>query len=157
MRLGRAILAFLLLPGTIAFLVPLGMASATGSWQGFLRWGLPPLGAGIGVLIWCAGIFHVAGRGTLAPWMPPERLVQAGPYRLSRNPMYVAVLLILAGWAIGFGSSLLAGYAGAMAAVFHLRVVLHEEPALARRFGAAWTRYRDQVPRWVGRPRGTAG
>jgi protein-S-isoprenylcysteine O-methyltransferase Ste14 len=42
----------------------------------------------------------VAGRGTLAPWEPPRALVVSGPYRHSRNPMYVAVLVILSRWAV---------------------------------------------------------
>jgi protein-S-isoprenylcysteine O-methyltransferase Ste14 len=63
--------------------------------------------------------------------------------------MYVAVLLILSGWAIGFRSWTLAVYAGAVLVAFHLRIVLHEEPWLARTFGDAWMQYRTRVARWL--------
>ena len=63
--------------------------------------------------------------------------------------MYVGVLLILAGWATTFRSPTLAFYAVAIAVVFHLRVLLGEEPWLARTHGEAWTRYRERVPRWL--------
>lgn len=63
--------------------------------------------------------------------------------------MYVAVLLILTGWAIGYQSWPMALYAVAVAVVFHLRVVLHEEPWLARTFGDVWTQYQAKVPRWL--------
>jgi protein-S-isoprenylcysteine O-methyltransferase Ste14 len=75
--------------------------------------------------------------------------VVVGLYRLSRNPMYVAVLVILAGWAIGFRSPLLWVYALVMLVVFHLRVVFGEEPWLARTHGEQWTQYRARVPRWL--------
>jgi protein-S-isoprenylcysteine O-methyltransferase Ste14 len=99
--------------------------------------------------------FYVAGRGTLAPWAPPRALVVTGLYRFSRNPMYVGVLLILCGWAAGFRSWPLAAYAATIATAFHLRVLLYEEPTLARLFGKDWDHYTRQVPRWIGTPRGS--
>ncbi len=65
--------------------------------------------------------------------------------------MYIAVISILLGWAIGSGSLVLALYAVAVAALFHLRVIFHEEPRLANEFGKEWVRYRADVPRWIGR------
>ncbi len=62
--------------------------------------GVPLLGLGTVLLLWCVRDFYVAGRGTLAPWDPPRHLVTVGLYRVSRNPMYLAVLLVLTGWAI---------------------------------------------------------
>jgi len=88
------------------------------------------------------------GKGTLAPWSPPQRLLQIGLYRHSRNPMYTAVVLILLGWAGAFASrDLLVCTLGAMIG-FHLRVVLSEEPHLARTHGSAWAQYASRVPRW---------
>ena len=63
--------------------------------------------------------------------------------------MYLAVLVILIGWAVGFGSLTLALYAAIVAIAFYLRVVTYEEPILARTFGAEWLTYRDRVPRWL--------
>ena len=64
--------------------------------------------------------------------------------------MYLAVLLVLWGWALGFRSPAIAVYALAVMAAFHLRVVFGEEPWLARTHGKAWARYKAQVPRWLG-------
>lgn len=61
--------------------------------------------------------------------------------------MYIAVLLILAGWAIGFRSWPITLYAFIVMIAFHLRVVLHEEPWLARTFGEVWPPYRQRVSR----------
>jgi protein-S-isoprenylcysteine O-methyltransferase Ste14 len=134
----------------VAFLVPLGIL-APGGIEAFVEpAAVIPLGAGVGLLLSCVREFYVAGRGTLAPWAPPVRLVTSGPYRFSRNPMYVAVLLVLSGWAWGFRSMRLVVYAAAVTLAFHLRVLLHEEPFLNRTHGAVWLRYRARVPRWLG-------
>jgi protein-S-isoprenylcysteine O-methyltransferase Ste14 len=143
----RAATAFLLLPGIVAFVVPWLLLPAQ---RQFHFAGAPLLAIGSALLVWCVRDFCVAGRGTLAPWAPPEHLVTVGLYRLSRNPMYVAVLLILAGWAAAFPTPPLWIYAAFVALSFHLRVVYGEEPWLAQRHGPAWQAYRTRVPRWLG-------
>jgi len=144
----KALLAFLALPGMVAFVVPLLIATQAGSvWR--QPWGLVPLVLGIAVLALTVREFYVAGRGTLAPWSPPRNLVTSGLYRVSRNPMYVGVLLILCGWAIGLQSWPLAIYAAGVAVAVHLRVLLHEEPFLARTHPEAWPAYRARVSRWL--------
>lgn len=92
------------------------------------------------------------GRGTPAPVAPPERLVVGGPFRWTRNPGYVAVLAMLVGQALVFGSAAVLAYAGLVAAAFHAFVVLYEEPTLHRTFGAEYEAYCRRVPRWVPRP-----
>jgi protein-S-isoprenylcysteine O-methyltransferase Ste14 len=104
-------------------------------------------------LLWCVLGFLVEGRGTLAPIDPPRRLVTGRLYQHVRNPMYVGLLTLLAGEAVGFGSIDLTAYAVAVAACVHLFVIGYEEPSLHRRFGAAYDQYRQAVPRWIPRPR----
>jgi protein-S-isoprenylcysteine O-methyltransferase Ste14 len=142
----RALAAFLVCPGTVAFLVPWLLRPAGAPFRAV---GLPPLALGVVLLLWCVRDFYVAGRGTLAPWSPPQRLVIVGLYRVTRNPMYVAVLLILCGWALAFNSRTHWIYAGIVAAAFHVRVLVAEEPWLARTFGEEWAAYRSRVPRWL--------
>ena len=146
----RALLAFLVLPGIVAFLVPALLVPGITT-RMFNISGIVPLVAGVTVLLWCVRDFYVAGKGTLAPWDPPKHLVRIGLYRYSRNPMYVGVLLILIGWATGFRTQSLAIYAIVMAILFHFRVLLYEEPWLARTFPGEWPAYKARVPRWLGR------
>jgi protein-S-isoprenylcysteine O-methyltransferase Ste14 len=101
----RALIAFLALPGIVAFAIPVAWLWRTGHTQLAQPLGLFPLVLGIVGLLWCVRDFYVSGKGTLAPWAPPEKLVIVGLYRYSRNPMYISVALILMGWAISFGSS----------------------------------------------------
>jgi protein-S-isoprenylcysteine O-methyltransferase Ste14 len=145
----RAILAFIALPGVVAFVVPL-LVLAPGGWEAFVnRPALTLVGVGIALLLWCVREFYRAGQGTLAPWAPPRHLVVSGPYSFSRNPMYIAVLFVLAGWALGFRSRSLTIYAGICSIVFYLRVVFFEEPWLSRTHGDKWTAYRTRAPRWI--------
>jgi protein-S-isoprenylcysteine O-methyltransferase Ste14/pimeloyl-ACP methyl ester carboxylesterase len=145
----RALLAFLALPGVVAFVVPVLIAWPRvrgGSVNGLALVFLVP---GITLLLWCVRDFFVTGKGTLAPWDPPRYLVSSGPYRYSRNPMYVGVTLILWGWAIAFGSRSLVLYALIVMVAFHVRVLLNEEPYLARTHQRKWNDYRSRVPRWL--------
>ena len=103
----------------------------------------------LAILFWCVIAFYREGRGTLAPWDPPRRLVRGGLYRRSRNPMYVGVTLIVWGWALAFHSTALAIYAAIVMVAFHLRVVSYEEPWLARTFPGDWPRYKAEVRRWL--------
>ncbi|MBL8518007.1 MAG: isoprenylcysteine carboxylmethyltransferase family protein [Betaproteobacteria bacterium] len=149
--IGKAVLAFMLLPGVVAYAVPLvwivgagGRLSVTG--------GLVLLTVGSACLIWCVLDFHIAGRGTLAPWAPPTRLVVRGLYRFTRNPMYLAVILVVVGWAIWSSMFGLWLYAAGLALGFHLRVVRFEEPTLARMHPRQWPEYVASVPRWLWPP-----
>ncbi len=148
----QALLAFLALPGMVAYVVPILIAEPGTGVAPDAR-GIGLLIVGTALLLWCVREFYVAGKGTLAPWTPPRHLVVSGLYRYSRNPMYVAVVIVLWGWALAFHSRSLAIYALAVMLAFHLRIVFAEEPWLARTYDDAWSRYRDRVPRWIGRAR----
>ena len=99
--------------------------------------------------LWCAWDFAIAGKGTPAPLDPPKLLVRRGLYRLTRNPIYLGVLLLLIGETILFESLTLLVYALVLWMVFHLFVISYEEPTLKRQFGGAYDEYCSAVPRWV--------
>jgi protein-S-isoprenylcysteine O-methyltransferase Ste14 len=145
----RALVAFLALPGVVAFVLPAWIGVSGGQGAGHAIPAAALLTPGTALLIWCVREFYVAGRGTLAPWDPPQHLVTSGPYRLSRNPMYLGVVLILAGWCTLWSSRALIIYTALIMIGFHMRVLLTEEPWARRRFGAEWDAYRARVPRWV--------
>lgn len=135
----------------VAFVLP-WVFLERGKLQSELNWlALAPLFLGLATLLWCVGHFYRAGKGTLAPWDPPKHLVATGLYRYSRNPMYIGVLLILIGWALGFRSRSLAIYTVSVAILFHVRVVFFEEPWLASKHGDAYEQYKHEVRRWLGR------
>jgi len=151
-------LVFLLAaPGTVAGVVPYLLTR----W----RWRPPLLGlaagryvggaliaAGLASVVHSFARFALEGRGTPAPIAPTETLVVSGQYRYVRNPMYVAVVAMILGQALLFGSAALVWYALGAWAAFHAFVMGYEEPTLARRYGESYERYRASVPRWLPRP-----
>ncbi len=106
---------------------------------------------GAAIYLWCAYDFGVAGRGTPAPIDAPKRLVVRGLYQYVRNPMYVGVLTVLAGWNMLYRTESLLKYTAAVFVFFHLFVVFYEELQLQRRFGDEYSDYRAQVARWIPR------
>lgn len=83
------------------------------------------------------------------PDRPDAALVEGGPYRLSRNPVYLGLLLGVAGFALRWGD--LWGWIALLASHLLLDrlVVAKEEAYLAIRFGAAYGAYRDRGRRWL--------
>ena len=145
----RALTAFSVLLGLVAGSVPY-LLFMDDPWRGESYFtGLFIMSAGLLILLWCVRDFYVAGKGTLAPWSPPKHLVMVGLYRWYRNPMYIGVLILVAGWAVFTASPLLCGYFLILILGFHLHVVLYEEPLLARLFSDTWKSYSASVPRWL--------
>jgi protein-S-isoprenylcysteine O-methyltransferase Ste14 len=145
----RAVLAFLALPAVVAGLVPWLLLDSDRWRMGGTLLGWPIWFFGACVLLWCVRDFYKIGKGTLAPWDPPKKLVVVGLYRFVRNPMYVGVLGWVAGWSLIAGSLVLGIYTILLAIAFHLRVIFYEEPTLARQFGNDWVQYQGTVPRWI--------
>jgi protein-S-isoprenylcysteine O-methyltransferase Ste14 len=149
----RASLAALAMPGIVAGVVPALIIQSRGASPAPVVAtvaGYAVAAAGACLLLTCIVGFAREGGGTLAPYDPPGALVIRGPYRFTRNPMYVGVLAILAGLALAHWSAPLAIYAAGVATAFVTFVRLYEEPRLERQFGDAYRRYTARVPRWLG-------
>jgi protein-S-isoprenylcysteine O-methyltransferase Ste14 len=119
-----------------------------GSRLTIVPWGLP-------LLAWGYLQYLLVGRFRLplaggSPGMdvPPERIIAAGPYRYTRNPMYLGHLIFLVGLAVTFWSWVALAILAARAIWFHRRV-LHDEQRLEKLFGADYVAYRAQVKRWI--------
>ncbi len=158
----RHLLAVTALPFMVTIVVPLWLGSRNGTRLQFAP-SVPLLAAqAAGVVILAAGLalflsslrrFAVDGRGTLAPWDPPRHLVVVGPYRYVRHPMISGVNLVLIGEALVLLSARHFAWAGIFFVINVLYIPLFEEPRLADRFGAAYERYRRNVPLLIPRLR----
>jgi protein-S-isoprenylcysteine O-methyltransferase Ste14 len=142
---------FFIAPGAVAGLIP---------WW-ITRWRLGddanPVAGGIlialslAMLIECFVRFALRGLGTPAPIAPTQHLVITGLYRFVRNPMYLAVLGLIFGQMLLFGSAALLAYGIAIWIAFYVFVVSYEEPTLRRSFPEEYAAYFENVPRWLPR------
>jgi protein-S-isoprenylcysteine O-methyltransferase Ste14 len=80
---------------------------------------------------------------------PTISIVDTGPYRFTRNPIYLGMMLALIGLAIAFDSAWLLVTLVPFALVIRYGVVAREEAYLERRFGEVYRRYRARVRRWL--------
>jgi protein-S-isoprenylcysteine O-methyltransferase Ste14 len=152
MLLLRQLAAVLVLPGTVAGLVPaLLLRDATLAPWPLAALGAVLLAAGVGMIAWTVALFAGVGRGTLAPWDPPKRLVIRGPYKHVRNPMISGVLALLLGEAALFGSWAVLAWWATVFAINAVYFIAIEEPDLRHRFGAEYDEYAARVPRWIPR------
>lgn len=104
--------------------------------------------AGLGLVSWAAFLFHRAGTA-IRPFQVASALVAAGPYRMTRNPMYLAMVVILLGTGILLGSAVPFIVVPAFTVLIELRFIRMEERALEATFGQAYRDYKARVRRWL--------
>ncbi len=103
------------------------------------------------LMAWTMRDFLAHGKGTPAPWAPPQRLVVRGPYRHVRNPMISGVILALLAESLILRSLPVGLWLAVFAAANMIYLPLREEPGLEKRFGDAYRQYKANVPRWFPR------
>jgi protein-S-isoprenylcysteine O-methyltransferase Ste14 len=116
---------------------------------GTSRWlGLIPVAVGLAFGVPAVGAFRVR-KTTIKPGGVSTSLVTSGPFRFSRNPMYVGMVLTLIGLAIGLGSLSPWFAIPLFAAAIATRIIPVEEAMLAEAFGQPYRDYRQRVRRWI--------
>jgi protein-S-isoprenylcysteine O-methyltransferase Ste14 len=111
-----------------------------------LGWLLVALG--VALAVWALATFRTAGTA-IRPNRPASTLVTHGPFRLSRNPMYVALSLLYLGVVLLLNSVWTLLLLPFVIALLHLTVIRQEERYLAATFGIGYDEYRRRVRRWL--------
>jgi protein-S-isoprenylcysteine O-methyltransferase Ste14 len=147
----RQIVSFIL-PVTVLILIPLYIENdiSIKKIPAFVT-GIIMICAGLFVLVLTVSIFRRIGKGTLAPWSPPKKLIVVGIYGYVRNPMIAGVLIALAGESIAILSLKILIETVIFFIVNNIWFFLYEEPDLKRRFGDEYQEYKRNVPRWIPR------
>jgi protein-S-isoprenylcysteine O-methyltransferase Ste14 len=105
---------------------------------------------GVALIVWAARWFKRTGQDA-TPWKPSPSMIAQGPYRFTRNPMYVGMAIAQVGVGLVVDNLWIAILAGAALVCVHFIAVRPEEAYLAERFGEGYERYRAAVGRYVGR------
>jgi protein-S-isoprenylcysteine O-methyltransferase Ste14 len=104
----------------------------------------------VGVVIGASAVWAIKRAGSnVAPVRPTTGLVTTGPYRWTRNPMYLALGLCSAGLAVVLNLLWPLILLPFVVWVVRRRVIVREEAYLDRAFGREYRRYRERVPRWL--------
>jgi len=106
------------------------------------------VGLGLGLAVWSLAVMLRAGTDP-RPDKPDAALLERGPFRFSRNPVYLGFLLVAAGLALRWADAWCWLAVAACALLLDRLVVAREEAYLRSRFGAAYAGYARRVRRWV--------
>jgi protein-S-isoprenylcysteine O-methyltransferase Ste14 len=134
----------------------LAVELALNRWFPILRWssfslaaaGVALIGAGLTLILWAAGLFRRTGTG-IVPFSESTALVTNGPYRFTRNPMYLGMATILLGAAAVMGSPTPLFGPIAFIAIITTRFIVPEEAHMERAFGASYLELKRRVRRWL--------
>lgn len=110
--------------------------------------GAVPVLAGFGLSMYCARL-HGRYKTTLKPFQEASALITDGPHRVSRNPIYVGMVVMLIGVAILMGCTTPWVVVPFFIFTIQNQFIVYEETALAERFGGQYADYRSRVRRWI--------
>ena len=157
------ITALILLPGNALVFIPALIVWLTretsfavqivGPSHVFFWVGVAAAAKGFILMAWTMRDFLAHGKGTPAPWAPPQKLVVRGPYRHVRNPMISGVMLALVAESLILRSLPVGLWLAAFAAANMIYIPLSEYPGLEQRIVCAYRLYQANVPRWFPRMR----
>ncbi|MBI5129923.1 MAG: isoprenylcysteine carboxylmethyltransferase family protein [Rhodopseudomonas palustris] len=128
----------------LGMLAPLPAPSAR--WVALLGGALATLGLGLD--LWAILTMRSA-RTNILPHRAADRLVTWGPFRFSRNPIYLANTWLLIGIGLAFGNAWFIVFALLSAVAVDRLAIRREERHLAIRFGNDWIAYSSKTPRWL--------
>jgi len=113
--------------------------------------GVALLVGGVVLNIWADRLFHKGGVG-VCPFSPVPILIREGPFRITRNPMYLGMVLISAGVPLMTGLDIGLCAPAVLAVWLQIRFVLPEEKFLRERLGMEYLLYASNHSRWLGLP-----
>ncbi|MEO1045190.1 MAG: isoprenylcysteine carboxylmethyltransferase family protein [Pseudomonadota bacterium] len=114
-----------------------------------LEWiGVGLIATGIAIVIVSLGLFSQAGENP-EPWTESETIIARGPYRHSRNPMYLGMAMLMLGFAFWQDSAGTLFFLPFAVLAIDRFVIRAEEIYLTRRFGKPYTDYLKKVRRWL--------
>lgn len=124
-------------------LVPAPICGGLGKWAGWILFAA-------GLCLFISALLRFKKSGTnVEPWKPATSMIRSGPYRFSRNPIYLSMIMAHTAAALWADSWWLMATMVLMTAVFTKTVIEREESYLERRFGREYLDYKASVRRWL--------
>ena len=123
---------------------PLALPAPLRYWLG----GAIVVASGFGLGAWAVILFRRSGQDE-NPWKPTPSIVERGPYRLTRNPMYLQMVLVCVGFSIALANLWILMLTPLCALLLQVLAIVPEEAYLERKFGQDYLDYKKRVRRWL--------
>lgn len=137
-------LILLVLSVLLNFIVPVpAFLSPPSTYSGFLI-----IGSGLVLVLWSRSLF-LRNSTTLQPSEEPTSLVTSGPFRISRNPIYLGMAAILLGVTVLQGTLVTLVFPVLFVVLIGLFIIPGEERNLEKVFGESYREYKKRVRRWI--------
>jgi len=114
----------------------------------YTHFGAIIIGAGLLVALWSRSLF-LKSKTTLSPYELPTSLVTGGPFRISRNPMYLGMAAMLLGVSTLLGTLAAFAFPAMFVMIIDALFIPNEETKLEKTFGAKYRKYKSEVRRWL--------
>jgi len=103
---------------------------------------------GMFLILWAVRLFLKAGTA-IKPFEESTKMIVAGPYRWSRNPIYLGMVIILFGIGLALGTLTPFAILPLFVWLIQKNFIAHEEAMLDKSFGAAYAEYKKHIRRWL--------
>ncbi len=104
--------------------------------------------SGAGLLAWSLTLFLRSGQDP-APWKSTPEMIFKGPFRFSRNPMYLSMALLQIAAGLWYSNSWILGLLPLALFCVYRTAIRHEEAYLESKFGDSYREYKAEVRRWI--------
>jgi protein-S-isoprenylcysteine O-methyltransferase Ste14 len=103
---------------------------------------------GMSLILWAVRLFVKAGTA-IKPFEASTKMIVSGPYRWSRNPIYLGMVIILFGIGVGLGTLTPFAIVPLFVWLIQKNFIAHEEAMLDKSFGPAYAEYKKRIRRWL--------
>jgi protein-S-isoprenylcysteine O-methyltransferase Ste14 len=138
----------IVLGATLNWLWPIGFGFTLPPVVRYCLGGAIVVGAVLGLGLWPVLLFRAGGQNE-NPWKPTPHIEERGPYKITRNPMYLQMLLVCIGVGIALENVWILILTPFAAWALQRLAILPEEVYLERKFGATYLAYKRRVRRWI--------
>lgn len=114
----------------------------------YTYFGIVVIGFGVVMDLWSSSLF-LRSKTTVSPYGSPTSLVTSGPFRISRNPMYLGMAAILSGIAILLGTLVTFAFPVIFIMIIETQLIPDEERKLEKIFGEQYKEYKNKVRQWI--------
>jgi protein-S-isoprenylcysteine O-methyltransferase Ste14 len=128
--------------------IPFSLADAVPAMLRYSAGGIITISALLGLGAWSVAIMRRSGQSE-NPWKPTNSIIERGPFRVTRNPMYLQMVIVCFGVAVGLMNGWLFLLTPVCGLLLHHLAIVPEERYLESKFGESYLAYKRRVPRWL--------